>query len=91
MVLGELDWSPSVHDQIIGRVSRDGNTKQVTAIYPVCDYGSDPTMIQVLGLKAEQSYHIINPGTEVPKQHSDQSRVKLMAENYLKGNKNKVS
>jgi hypothetical protein len=31
IVFGELDWSPSVHEQAIGRLQRDGQTNKVVA------------------------------------------------------------
>jgi len=33
VVFGELDWSPGVHEQVTGRLNRDGQPEQVTAIY----------------------------------------------------------
>lgn len=85
VVFGELDWSPQVHDQIIGRLNRDGQTKQVTAIYLVSNSGSDPLMIDLLGLKASQSRGIIDPLQAIQAQYSDESRIKLLAEQYLRG------
>jgi hypothetical protein len=52
MVFGELDWSPGVHHQCIGRLDREGQEQPVTAMFLVCDDGSDPPMMEVLGLKA---------------------------------------
>ncbi len=82
-VIGEFDWSPKVHDQFIGRLDRDGNEHQVTAFYTASDYGSDPPMLQVLGLKQAQSHGIMNPGILAEQQYSDESRVKLIAERFL--------
>lgn len=87
VVLGELDWSPKVHDQLIGRLDRDGQQQQVTAIYLVSDYGSDPLIIDMLGLKSSQSHNIINPLSAVEEQYSDDSRIKLLAERFLEKNK----
>lgn len=83
VVIGELDWSPKVHEQLISRVDRDGNQYQTTAIFLVCEEGSDPPMIDILGLKASQSHGIINPGAQLATQESDDSRIKIMAEKYL--------
>ncbi len=83
VVIGELDWSPKVHDQLIGRLDRDGQAEQVTAIYLVSEYGSDPLIIDMLGLKSSQSHSIINPLTAVAHQHSDDSRIKLLAQQFL--------
>ncbi|MDD5358414.1 MAG: DEAD/DEAH box helicase [Candidatus Nanoarchaeia archaeon] len=84
VVIGELDWSPQVHNQLIGRVDRDGQQEQVTAIFLVSDCGSDPLIIDMLGLKASQSHGIINPlETEIQQQYTDETRIKLLAQRYL--------
>lgn len=83
VVVGELDWSPKVHDQLIGRVDRDGQKEQVTAIFLVSDEGSDPVIINLLGLKSSQSHGIIDPLTSPSEQFSDESRIKILAQNYL--------
>ena len=84
VVIGELDWSPKVHDQVIGRIDRDGQPEQVTVYYPVSDFGSDPVIIDLLGLKSSQSQGIIDPMTATPEQFSDESRIKLLAQSFLK-------
>lgn len=83
IVIGELDWSPKVHDQLIGRVDRDGQTEQVTAIFLVSDSGSDPVIIDLLGLKSSQSNSIIDPLKAVETQFSDESRLKTLAKQFL--------
>lgn len=83
VVIGELDYSPKVHEQLIARIDRPGQTKPVTAFYPVSSGGSDPAIINVLGLKASQSHGIVNPEEELVGQYSDESRIKAMAENIL--------
>ncbi len=55
VVIGELDWSPQVHEQIVGRLERPGQTQQVQAIYLHANGGSDPLIIDMLGLKASQA------------------------------------
>lgn len=87
VVIGELDWSPKVHEQLIGRADRDGQRQQVTAVYLVCDEGSDPLVINLLGLKGSQSQGIMNPLQAVQETYSDESRMKLLAENFLKKHK----
>jgi SNF2 family DNA or RNA helicase len=84
IVIAELDWTPSIHHQLIGRIDRDGQGKQVTAIYLVCDEGSDPDIVDLLALKSSQSHGIIDPLKSVQAQHTDESRIKLLAERYLK-------
>ncbi len=83
MVIGELDHSPKVHDQLIGRLDRDGQDEQVTAIYLVSDYGSDPLIIDRLSIKSSQSHNIINPLVAVEDQYCDESIIKRLAEKYL--------
>lgn len=61
---GELDWSPQVHNQFVGRLNRDGQKESVTAIYFVASGGSDPVIASVLGLKADQSDGIVDPGMD---------------------------
>ena len=62
IVFGELDWSPQVHEQCIGRLNRDGQPSPVTAVYLHAAGGSDPVILQTLGVKRAQSEGIINPG-----------------------------
>jgi SNF2 family DNA or RNA helicase len=83
VIAGELDWSPKVHEQIIGRLDREGQTEQVTAIYLNCEDGSDPPMVDLLGLKAAQSAGIVDPGRDFGPVHTDDSRVKALARQYL--------
>lgn len=61
VVVGELDWSPKVIEQLIGRVYRDGQADPVTAYYLVADEGSDPVIADVLGIKDAQATGIVDP------------------------------
>lgn len=83
VIIGELDWSPAVHEQIIGRILRDGQDDQVTVIYLVSNEGSDIPMVSLLGLKADQARGIIDPMRPLEQQHSDDSRLKMLAKMYL--------
>lgn len=83
-VFGELDWSPQVHKQVIGRLRRPGQTKQVDAIYLAANGGSDPLVMSALGIKAWQSRGIMDPLAETERVHSDTTRIKMLAELYLK-------
>lgn len=85
VVIGELDWSPKVHDQLIARVDRDGQQEQVTAIYLVSEYGSDPVIIDLLGLKSSQAHGIVDPLTAPVQNVSDDSRMKKLAQQFLYG------
>jgi hypothetical protein len=86
VVHGEFDWSPKVHDQITWRLDRPGQPEdEVTAHFPYVNSGSDPVIMGVLGLKADQSRGILNPLEGAKPVHSDVSRVKQLAERYLAG------
>lgn len=84
VVLGELDWSPAIHEQLIGRLNRDGQASQVTAIYLVSESGSDPGIVDLLGLKASQASGITDPFTGPTEQFSDRGRIKALAQRYLR-------
>ena len=85
VVFGELDWSPGVHEQNEGRVSRDGQTDPVVAYYLVSDHGSDPVVADVLGLKRSQIEGIRDPSAElVERLDSGADRIKKLAAGYLK-------
>ena len=83
MVFGELDWSPGIHHQCIERLDREGQTKPVTALFLVADDGSDPPMMEMLGLKASEAHHVVDPLTGAPVSHSDGSRLKVLVDRYL--------
>jgi hypothetical protein len=83
-IFGELDFSPQVHKQCIGRLDRDGQPDPVYAYYVVTNYGSDPVLIDVLGLKQSQSDGIHDPGVSGEAEQGDPDRIKRMARAYLK-------
>jgi SNF2 family DNA or RNA helicase len=61
-VFGELDWSPEIHRQCLGRLARDGQEATCVAYYMVSDDGTDPLMAEVLGIKKQQAEPIRDPG-----------------------------
>lgn len=84
VVFGELDWSPGVHEQNIGRVQRDGQPDPVVAYFLVCDSGSDPSVVDALGLKTGQVEGIRTPdGSLVEELQVDPGRVRKLAVAYL--------
>lgn len=85
IVFGELDWSPAIHNQVIGRLHRDGQTNQVTAHYLVSDGGSDPLLIDLLGVKSSEARQIVDPLAGPAKVLNDDSRMKLLAQKVLEG------
>lgn len=58
-VIGELPWSPSPIKQAIGRYNRPGQTKPCYSYLMVSEFGLDPVMSEVLGLKSEQAELLI--------------------------------
>lgn len=87
-VFGELDWSPGIHHQCIGRLDREGQRAwpdPVNAYYLVTDDGSDPPMVDVLGLKASQAAQIVDPSLGVQRVASDGSHLRRLIERYLHG------
>jgi SNF2 family DNA or RNA helicase len=84
-VFGELDWSPGVHEQCIGRIHRDGQRKSVAAYFLIADDGADPVIAETLGLKREQINGIRNPKQDfIEKLDMSGDRAKKLAEFYLK-------
>lgn len=53
IVFGELDWSPGIHRQCAGRLDREGQQRQVMAIYLCSESGSDPLIIDLLRLSLQ--------------------------------------
>jgi SNF2 family DNA or RNA helicase len=85
VVFGELDWSPGVHEQAVGRVYRDGQDEPVLAYYLVADSGSDPVVSDVLGLKKSQSDAVRDPNAAlIAASNNDPERVKRLAEDFLR-------
>jgi superfamily II DNA or RNA helicase len=84
-VFGELDWSPEVHRQCIGRLARDGQDEPVLAYFLVTEDGSDPVIAEVLNLKRMQSEPMLNPDgqlfQELPSSHD---RVRMLAAEVLR-------
>jgi len=91
IVIGEPDWASGVHEQLIGRLHRDGQDDNVMAFFLFSTFGSDPTMREVLGLKASQARGIFNPDGGIVKTTNNQQRLRTLATNILNTNtKNKV-
>jgi superfamily II DNA or RNA helicase len=87
VVFGEMDWTPAVHEQFIGRLARDGQGKPIQVYFPVIEVGSDPVMANVLGLKRAQSSGIVDLGEDIDAGRdfieTDPQRVKQLAEDFL--------
>lgn len=83
MVFGELDWSPGIHHQCIERLDREGQARPVMALFLVAEDGSDPPMMEILGLKASEAHQVVDPHLGVGAVHSDESRLKALVQRYL--------
>lgn len=92
MIFGELDFSPQIHSQVLTRVDRPGQLRDVTAIFLVCQYGSDPIIQSILGVKREQSDGLLDPSGLIADLANDDfmltedeqiSRTKMIARDYL--------
>lgn len=83
MLIGELDWSPGIHHQLLGRLDREGQKEPVTGIFCVVEEGSDPPMIELLGLKASEATQVVDPSLGVQTAHTDPSKLKKLVERYL--------
>lgn len=87
VVFAELDWSPHVMDQVVARLDRDGQTRQVNAFYLTIPDGSDPVMQRVIGDKRSQHDGVIEGSTGEAKVLEGTAawaeRVRDMAKEYL--------
>ncbi|WP_345750094.1 DEAD/DEAH box helicase [Microbacterium rhizophilus] len=85
VVFGELDWSPQVHEQAIGRVRRDGMGEAPPVAYFLhAEEGSDPTILQALNVKRQQSEPITTPDGKLRTDATtDTTRARALAEQIL--------
>lgn len=87
VVFGELDWSPQIMDQLIGRLDREGQQKQVMVYYLLVEDGSDPFISDILNLKRSQAAGVVEgviAEGKVLETNGDKSeRIRAMARAYL--------
>jgi len=84
VVFGELDWSPGVHEQCIGRLYRPGQKEPIIAYFLVSEEGSDPVVLDTIGLKKAQSDAVRDPGADLIEGLDVESgHIKRLAEAYL--------
>jgi hypothetical protein len=85
-VFGELDWSPATHTQCVGRLRRDGmGDDPVVAYYLVAETGSDPVVMDVLGVKRRQSDPLLDPDAPLLTAAEDTSdRIRRLALDVLR-------
>ena len=85
-VFGELDWSPQVHEQAIGRFRRDGMDEQspVVAYFLTSDEGSDPAILETLQVKRNQSEPVVSAdGKLLGNSKVDTDRTRRLAQSVL--------
>lgn len=88
VIFGELDWSPAMHEQCIGRVDREGQAmweagEGVNVVYLTAPDGSDPPIMEVLGLKASESSRIVDPSLGVQARQTDHDKFRKLIERYV--------
>jgi hypothetical protein len=85
VVIGELDWSPGVHTQCIGRIYRDGQKNPVMVYVMVTDEGSDPVVLDVCQIKHMQLTGINDPDAEelIEELTVDPDHMKKLARRFL--------
>lgn len=83
-VIVELDWSPAIAEQFIGRLNRDGQPDPVTAYILVSEEGTDPHICEMLGVKKDQVDGIRLAQSSGPlQQHDSATAIREMARRYL--------
>ena len=83
-VIGELDWSPGVLEQMIGRLAREGQDKRVLAYFAIANTVADNKMIDVLGIKRQQIEGVRDLKRNLIEElQTDGGHVRAMAEAYL--------
>jgi SNF2 family DNA or RNA helicase len=84
VVFGELDWSPGVHEQCVGRVHRDGQDAPCAAYFLLSDSGADPIMAEVLGVKREQIESVRNPDSALAERiNTGENNIQRLARDFL--------
>lgn len=84
-MFAELDWSPQVHEQGIGRLRRDGMGDAPPVIYyAVTSEGSDPALMDVLGIKRRQAEQLMSKdGQLFNNSTNDPARARRLARQVL--------
>jgi SNF2 family DNA or RNA helicase len=85
VVYGEFDFSPAVHMQGTARVYRDGQAHPVFAYYLESAEGSDPIVMDILGVKKQQLDGVLDPNADIVEAlEVDTDHVKKLAAAYLR-------
>lgn len=83
-VFAELDYSPGIHTQCVGRYWRDGQDETSLAYFLLSESGSDPEIASILGLKRSQSEGIEDPDASLIEDNAvEPGAIKKLAQSYL--------
>jgi superfamily II DNA or RNA helicase len=83
-VFGEIDWSPGVHEQCIGRYWRDGQDEPSLAYFLLSEDGSDPVISDIVGLKRGQIEGVRDPDADLVETLAiEPGSIKRLARGYL--------
>lgn len=80
VVFAELDWSPAVHEQAIGRAHRFGQRDSVLAYYLTADIGTDPIIMDLLAVKEQQALGLMHDRAETAE---DRARAQDAAKEHM--------
>ena len=83
VIIGEYAWSSEIHDQIIARLDRGGQTKKVNVMYAHTNWGSDPPILDIIGVKYSQSRGIFDPNSKCEAIVTPQKNLKALALKFL--------
>lgn len=85
-VIGELDWSPAIITQCVGRYHRDGQANPCLTYMMISEAGLDPYMIQTLGIKRLRVDGIVldEDGGSVMDSINAATHLRELAKSYLK-------
>jgi SNF2 family DNA or RNA helicase len=86
VLIAELPWSKQKVLQSIGRLDREGQTESsVDAIYLLTNYGSDPAILDIIGLKDSDSSALIDGPSSMELQpiENNNERIQAMAMHFL--------
>lgn len=89
LVIGELDWAPGIHAQLIWRLDREGQRHPVMVFFLVSEEGSDPLIMDVLGIKASEAHYIVDPDLGVQVVETDTSNLQKLVQRYLQASDSK--
>jgi SNF2 family DNA or RNA helicase len=83
-IFGELDWSPTVHEQAIGRLARDGIEDPPVIYFLNSANGTDPLILEKLQIKRQQQEPMLSKdGQMFAPAAQDPNRARRLAERIL--------